>query len=190
MQGISHVCCYIDEILVTGVNKHEHLQNLEEILHHLEQNNLQIKKLKCEFFKDFVEYLGHSVDVQGLHTLHFKLKAILKAPDLENLQQLKSFLGLLIYYGKFIPTLASITAGMLPDHPSSSILCMLEHISQTANQLAIYTRKLWRLTTLILLFLGQFFTYLLAQEGTKYETFEAHLQLYWYYKSRISNTSS
>ena len=63
IQGISHVCCYIDDILVTGVNKHEHLQNLEEILHHLEQNNLQIKKLKCEFFKDSVEYLGHSVDV-------------------------------------------------------------------------------------------------------------------------------
>ena len=32
LQGIPHVCCYIDDILITGVNQQEHLQNLEEIL--------------------------------------------------------------------------------------------------------------------------------------------------------------
>ena len=108
LQGIPHVCCYIDDILITGVNQQEHLQNLEEVLRRLEQNNLRIKKSKCEFFKDSVEYLGHSVDSQGLHTLPSKVEAILKAPDPENLQQLRSFLGLLNYYGKFIPNLASI----------------------------------------------------------------------------------
>ena len=52
--------------------------------------------------------MGHSVDAQGLHTLPSKVEAILKAPDPKNLQQLRSFLGLLNYYGKFIPNLASI----------------------------------------------------------------------------------
>ena len=56
LQGIPHVCCYIDDILVTGVNKHEHLQNLEEVLCRQMQNNLRIKKSKCEFFKGSVEY--------------------------------------------------------------------------------------------------------------------------------------
>ena len=116
LQGIPHVCCYIDDILVTGVNKHEHLQNLEEVLRRLEHNNLRIKKSKCEFFKDSVEYLGHSVDAQGLHTLPSKVEAILKAPDPRNLQQLRSFLGLLNYYGKFIPNLASIV------HPLNHLL--------------------------------------------------------------------
>ena len=108
LQGIPHVCCYIDDILVTEVNKQEHLQNLEEVLHRLEQNKLRIKKSKCEFFKNSVQYLGHSVDAQGLHTLLSKVEAILKAPDPKNLQQLRSFLGLLNYYGKFIPNLPSI----------------------------------------------------------------------------------
>ena len=116
LQGIPHVCCYIDDILVTGVNKHEHLQSLEEVLCRLEHNNLRIKKSKCEFFKDSVEYLGHSVDAQGLHTLPSKVEAILKAPDPRNLQQLRSFLGLLNYYGKFIPNLASIV------HPLNHLL--------------------------------------------------------------------
>ena len=82
----------------------------------LEHNNLRIKKSKCEFFKDSVEYLGHSVDAQGLHTLPSKVEAILKAPDPRNLQQLRSFLGLLNYYGKFIPNLASIV------HPLNHLL--------------------------------------------------------------------
>ena len=108
LQGIPHICCYIDDILITGVNQQEHLQNLEEVLRRLEWNNLRIKKSKCEYIKDSVEYLGHRVDSQGLHTLPSKVEAILKAPDPENLQQLRSFLGLLNYYGKFIPNLASI----------------------------------------------------------------------------------
>ena len=116
LQGIPHVCCYIDDILVTGVDQQEHLQNLEEVLHRLEQNNLRIKKSKCEFFKDSVEYLGHCVDAQGLHTLPSKVEAILRAPDPENLQQLRSFLGLLNYYGKFIPNLASMV------HPLNQLL--------------------------------------------------------------------
>ena len=51
--------------------------------------------------------LGHHVDSQGLHTLPSKVEAVLQAPDPENLQQWRSFLGLL-NYGKFIPSLASI----------------------------------------------------------------------------------
>ena len=116
LQGIPHVCCYIDDILVTGVNQQEHLQNLEEVLRRLEQNNLRIKKPKCEFFKDSVEYLGHCVDAQGIHTLPSKVEAILRAPDPKNLQQLRSFLGLLNYYGKFIPNLANIV------HPLNQLL--------------------------------------------------------------------
>ena len=75
LQGISHVCCYNDDILITGVNQQEHLQNLEEVLHCLERNNPRIKKSKCEFIKDSIEYLGHRVDSQGLHTLPSKAEA-------------------------------------------------------------------------------------------------------------------
>ena len=63
-----------------------------------------------------MEYLGHCVDAQGLHTLPSKVEAILRAPDPENLQQLRSFLGLLNYYGKFIPNLANIV------HPLNQLL--------------------------------------------------------------------
>ena len=48
------------------------------------------------------------MDADGLHTLLSKVAAIIQAPEPENEQQLRSFLGLLNYYSKFIPNLATI----------------------------------------------------------------------------------
>lgn len=64
-----------------------------------------MKKPKCEFMQPSVDYLGHRVDAQGLHTMSSKVDAIAQAPEPEKVQQLLSFLGLLNYYGKFIATI-------------------------------------------------------------------------------------
>ena len=38
------------------------------------------------------------------------MQAIVDAPDSQNVQELKSYLGLLSYYGKFLPNLSSVLA--------------------------------------------------------------------------------
>ena len=55
-----------------------------------------------------MEYLGHKIDADGLHTTTKKVKAIQQVPRPVNQQQLRSFLGLLQYYGKFIPNLSTL----------------------------------------------------------------------------------
>ena len=50
-----------------------------------------------------VDYLGHQVDAEGLHTTANKVESFLKDPVPTNMQELCSFLGLLNYYGKFLP---------------------------------------------------------------------------------------
>ena len=55
-----------------------------------------------------VEYLGHRIDSEGLHTMASKVEAISMAPQPRNIQELRSFLGLLHYYGKFLPGLATV----------------------------------------------------------------------------------
>ena len=82
LQGVPHVACYIDDILITGANQREHFQNLWEILDRLNQHYLWIKKTKCKFMKQSVEYLDHSVDSQGLHTMP---EAIQQTPEPENM---------------------------------------------------------------------------------------------------------
>ena len=55
---------------------------------------------KCCFFAKQVEYLGHLIDEHGLHPTPTKVKAILEAPATpHNVFELRSFLGLLNYYG-------------------------------------------------------------------------------------------
>ena len=108
LQGIPNVICYIDDILVTGSTEENHLSNLSDVLCRLEKYGLKAKKIKCEFMMESVEYLGHKISAQGIHPLEAKKEAILQAPQPENLQQLRSYLGLLNYYGKFMKNLSAI----------------------------------------------------------------------------------
>ena len=117
LQGMDHVICFIDDILITGASEEEHLRNLEEVLRRLQEHGVQIKKSKCSFMQASVEYLGHMVDRQGLHTTEDKLRAISEAPTPKNVQELRSFLGLQNYYGRFIPNLATLI------HPLNRLLC-------------------------------------------------------------------
>ena len=113
LQDLPHVICFIDDILVTGESQAEHLKNLEEVFKRLQQYGVRIKSSKCEFLKDSVEYLGHRVDAKGIHTSENKLRAIKGAPTPRNVQELRSFLGLLNYYAKFVPDLATVLHPLL-----------------------------------------------------------------------------
>ncbi len=57
-----------------------------------------------------VVFLGHVVDEKGLHPMPSKMKAIQDAPKPKNVTELKSYLGLLTYYGKFMGNLSTTLA--------------------------------------------------------------------------------
>ena len=107
LQGIPGVICYLDDILVTGKSDTDHLHNLQEVLQRLQNHGVRLRKEKCEFLKESVEYLGHRIDERGIHTSPKKVQAIVEAPSPRNVQELRSFLGLLNHYAKFLPKLAS-----------------------------------------------------------------------------------
>ena len=108
LQGIPGIICYLDDILVTGSNDEDHFKNLEEVLKRLMDAGLRLKKSKCALMQDSVQYLGHRIDAQGVHTTPDKIAAIQKAPTPRNVKQLRSFLGLIQYYGKFIANMSSL----------------------------------------------------------------------------------
>ena len=108
LQGIPRVSVYLDDILVTGASEQEHLANLAQVVQRLEAAGMQLKRSKCAFLLPSLSYLGHVISAEGLHTAQVKFKAIVDAPDPKNLTELRSFLGLVNYYGKFLPNLATI----------------------------------------------------------------------------------
>ena len=107
LQGIQRVVAYIDDILITGESEQEHLKNLDEVLKRLEAAGLRLKAEKCKFMMAEVEYLGHRISKEGIFPTLAKVTAIKEAPVPSNVQQLRSFLGLINYYGKFLPNLSS-----------------------------------------------------------------------------------
>ena len=68
LQAFPKVLCYLDDILVTGTSKAEHLDNLEKMLLRLNTYGIQANKDKCKFLSESVEYLGHHIDTAGFHT--------------------------------------------------------------------------------------------------------------------------
>ena len=108
LRGPPRVVCYLDDILVTGENDDEHLKNSRAVLDRLRSDGLCLKRAKCAFMAESVEYFGYVVDRNGLHATPGKIRAIQNAPRPTDVKQLSSFLGRVNYYGKFIPQLATL----------------------------------------------------------------------------------
>ena len=110
LQGLPKVCVYIDDILVTGQTEAEHLQNLHKVLTRIEEAGVRLKRDKCKFLMESVEFLGHVISAEGVLPNKKKVEAVLAAPTPKDVSQVRSFLGLMIYYGKFLPNLSSVLA--------------------------------------------------------------------------------
>ena len=98
LQGISNISVYIDDILVSGSVEMEHLQTLEQVMTKLEQAGMRLKKSKCAFLMNSVEYLGHCISADGIRPFPERKRAVIEAPAPQNLEQLRSFLGFVNYY--------------------------------------------------------------------------------------------
>lgn len=108
LRGIPQVICYLDDILVTGKTVLEHHEHLAEVLKRLQEYGIHLKKEKCQFGVESVEYLGHRIDARGVHTTDSKVKTIMDTPPPTSVTQLRSFLGMISYYAKFIPNMATL----------------------------------------------------------------------------------
>ena len=73
----------------------------------LSEAGLRLKKSKCHFMQPILECLGYRIDETGIYPVEAKVKAVQEAPAPRNVTELKAYLGLLNFYGKFLPNLAT-----------------------------------------------------------------------------------
>ena len=86
------------------------------VLARLKGHGIRLRKEKCAFMMESVEYLGFRISREGLSPLTSKVRAIVEAPGPTDIQQLRSYLGMLNYYGRFIPDLSTVL------HPMNALL--------------------------------------------------------------------
>ena len=107
LRGLNGVSVYLDDILVTGSTHENHLHNLAAVLEQIEQAGLRLNRSKCFFLQPRLEYLGHVIDEAGRHPTEDKIRAIKEAPAPTNITELRSFLGMITYYSKFLPNMST-----------------------------------------------------------------------------------
>lgn len=107
IMGLILVVCFIDDLLIGGETFEECMENLIRVLERLNEYNVKIKLEKCKFFEKSVTYLGHEISGEGIRPNKQKVEAIMNAPRPQNVTQVKSFLGLINYYGRFLPNLSN-----------------------------------------------------------------------------------
>lgn len=105
--GLSNVTCYLDDVLIGGKDFDECYVAVEAVLTKFRDYGIRVRKDKCRFFESSVTYLGHVIDSSGVHPTDDKIMAIKNVPEPESVTQLRAYLGMLNFYGKFIPNLST-----------------------------------------------------------------------------------
>jgi hypothetical protein len=106
------VVVFIDDILIFSKNEEEHDKHLYLVLQKLRDNQLYAKLNKCEFWLKEVSFLDHIISEGGISIDPSKVKDVLSWNTLQNVLDIRSFLGLAEYYRRFIEGFSKISKPM------------------------------------------------------------------------------
>ena len=84
------------------------MERLGGVFEKLRKAGLKLKPSKCEFLKEHIQFLGHIVSKEGISTCPEKGQAIQQWPIPKTMNELRSFLGFVGYYRKFIKGFSQI----------------------------------------------------------------------------------
>ena len=101
------VLIFIDDILIYSPTLEAHVEHLQQVFNILNDHQLLLKRSKCSFAQQTLEYLGHIISGHGVAIDPKKIDAVANWPPPSDTRQLRGFLGLSGYYRKFIKNMAS-----------------------------------------------------------------------------------
>ncbi len=105
-------CCvvYVDDILIYSSNMDEHFKHLELVSERLNANGIQVNVKKSKFAQESVVYCGFKVEGGRITVDPDKVKAVTNWPAPQTVSAVRSFLGFVGFYRRFIEGFARIAA--------------------------------------------------------------------------------
>lgn len=109
LSGCDGCVNFIDDIVVFGSDKQEHDIRLKTVRDKLKEMNVMLNDIKCVYGVRELKFLGHILSADGIKPDIDKLESIRNFREPRTAEEIRSFLGLVNYVGKFIPNLATLT---------------------------------------------------------------------------------
>ena len=108
IQGCEGARNISDDIIVCRKRREEHDARVCQVLERLRDRGLTLNPDKSKFHMDRLVFMGNVLSRKGIAPEEVKVEAILHAKQLENVSEVRSFLGLVNFNARFIPDLATI----------------------------------------------------------------------------------
>ncbi len=108
INGIDGVVAYRNDVIVFATDQVTLNRQLSTLLHHFIQYNVRINDEKCKFGVNRINCLGIKPDPE-------RLAPLLRAKSPSNVNQLRSAIGAIQYYSRFIPRFAERASSLFEE---------------------------------------------------------------------------
>ena len=94
--GLIHQICelYIDDLIIYADTFEEYIENIRKVLERFKAHNITVSPKKCQFLMQEIQYVGYTINTQGITFSREKKQEILDFPVPRTAGQLKQFMGL------------------------------------------------------------------------------------------------
>ena len=104
---------YLDDLLIYSKNFDEHIKKLRLVFEKLSHYGLKVNPKKCQLLMKSLVYLGHKISENGIEVDPSKFEVIRNWKVPTTVKEVKSFLGFLGFYRRFIKNFSQIAAPLI-----------------------------------------------------------------------------
>ena len=122
---------YMDDIIVFSKNQEEHRQHLEQLFKRIKDFDLKISAEKSTFFRTEVKFMGHIISAEGVRPDPGKVQAIVDIPIPETVKDIRTFLGMVGYYRKFLDKFADMTEPLTALLKKGAKVCISTEVARS-----------------------------------------------------------
>ena len=136
--NLTYCLIYLDDVIVFSEMPEEHLQRMRVVFDHLREYGLKLKPSKCDVFKSEINYLAHHVSRKGVLPSKKNLESIAQCPPPDTYTKVKSFVGLVGHYRRFIKGFAKIAAPLYDPTSGNNKDKKSEHVDLSPEALEAF----------------------------------------------------